>query len=182
MSKHAIMVEVNRQGRRYEAEARVDVAADPATVWETITDYDGLHEFMPGIQSSRVLERSGAEGGSEQLVVEQHGEFRFLLFKQLLTVRLEIAHEARRIAHARAVRFDLGLLKGRALDTFEGRYELQQQGKSVRLRYQALIVSRFPPPPGIGTAAVRQNLQAQLAAVAGEITRRRQTKPAARKR
>jgi len=172
MDEGSILLEVKRQGRRFEAEAAVDIAAEPMTVWRTITDYDALHEFMPGIRTSRVIERNESRN-AEQLLVEQRGEFRFLLFRQPLTVRLQITHERRRSAHARAVQFDFGRFSGRALDAFEGRYELQPKHRSVRLRYQALIVSRLPPPPGIGTAAIRQNLRAQLAAIVGEIGRRR---------
>jgi hypothetical protein len=42
----------------------------------------------------------------------------------------------------------------------------------VTLRYTALIVSRLPPPPAIGSAAVRQNLETQLRAVVQESERR----------
>lgn len=167
-----VSVDVRRSGRTFESEATCDLAANAATVWQTITDYDALPRFMPGIRACRVIERTRAGRGVEELDVEQRGEFRFLWFQQRLTVRLAIRHERRRIAHARATKFELGVLKGRALDAFEGRYEIEPVGGSVRLHYRSLIVSRFPPPPGIGSAAVRQNLAAQLEAVAAEIERR----------
>jgi hypothetical protein len=40
------------------------------------------------------------------------------------------------------------------------------------LRYTALIGLRLPPPPAVGSIAVRQNLAAQLQAVAKEVARR----------
>jgi hypothetical protein len=40
------------------------------------------------------------------------------------------------------------------------------------LRYTALIGLRLPPPPAVGSVAVRQNLSAQLEAVAREVARR----------
>jgi hypothetical protein len=40
------------------------------------------------------------------------------------------------------------------------------------LRYTALIGLRLPPPPAVGSVAVRQNLTAQLEAVAREVARR----------
>ena len=43
-----VKVEVGRSGRRFDAEAVLDLAADPQTVWDTITDYDALASFMPG--------------------------------------------------------------------------------------------------------------------------------------
>lgn len=165
-------VEVQRQGRRFEAQARFVTPADVISVWRTITDYEALPRFMPGIHDCRVVSRSALPGG-ERLQVEQRGVFRFLVFEQRLTVQLEIVHEGTRLAAARALNFELGVLKGRALEAFAARYELAPAGEGTELRYTASITSRLPPPPGIGTAAVRANLLEQLQAVAGEIARRR---------
>jgi len=174
----SVKVDVHRSGRRFEAEAVLDLAADVQTVWQTITDYAALPRFMPGIRSCRVVERKAGANDSEHLVVEQQGQFRFMVFAQSMTVLLNIEHQMLRVAEAKAVRFELGLLKRRAIDVFEGRYELTPRslrGKPprVELRYTALIGLRLPPPPAIGSVAVRQNLAAQLEAVAQEVARRR---------
>ena len=110
-------------------------------------------------------------------MVEQEGEFRFLLFAQSMTVLLNIEHQPLKMAEAKAVRFDLGMFKRRAIDVFEGRYELaplstRRAAPRTQLRYTALIGLRLPPPPAIGNVAVRQNLAAQLEAVAAEVARR----------
>jgi len=173
----SVKVDVRRTGRKFEAMAVLDLAADAQTVWETITDYRAMPRFMPGIRACRVIERKATASEVEHLVVEQHGEFRFLLFAQAMTVLLNIEHQRLRIAEAKAVRFELGLFKRRAIDVFEGRYELTpmtgRRGQPrVQLRYTAQIGLRLPPPPSIGSMAVRQNLAAQLEAVAEEIARR----------
>jgi hypothetical protein len=172
-----VRVEVRRSGRRFEAEAVFDLAADAQTVWDTITDYGGLAHFMPGIRACRVIERLAPVRGIEHLVVEQQGEFRFLMFAQTMKVLLNIEHQWLQVAEAKAVHFDLGILKRRAIDVFEGRYELKPlaAGRSAartQLRYTALIGLRLPPPPAVGSMAVRQNLTAQLEAVAREVVRR----------
>lgn len=172
-----VKVDVRRSGRRFEAEAELELAADAETVWDTITDYSALPRFMPGIRSCRVIERKAIARNAERLVVEQQGEFRFLLFAQPMTVLLNIEHQRLRVAEAKAVRFDLGLFKGLGVNVFEGRYELvaAPRGRSparVRLCYTALIGLRLPPPPSVGSMAVRQNLAAQLEAMAEEIARR----------
>jgi hypothetical protein len=94
-----------------------------------------------------------------------------------MTVDLQIAHQAARRAVARATRFDVGVLKTRVLDDFEGIYALSPlpaaSGRPrTHLTYTARMVLRVPPPPGIGSVAVRQNLSAQLQAVAREVARR----------
>jgi len=172
-----VRVDVQRSGRRFDAEAVLDLAADVQTVWDTITDYGALPRFMPGIRACRVVERQALAGAGEQLVVEQEGEFRFLLFAQAMTVLLNIEHQPLKMAEAKAVRFDLGLFKRRAIDVFEGRYELaplstRRGTPRTQLRYTAVIGLRLPPPPAIGNVAVRQNLAAQLQAVAAEVARR----------
>lgn len=170
-------VDVRRSGRRFEAEAVLDLDADARTVWETITDYDALSSFMPGIHACRVIERRTLTKATEHLVVEQHGEFRALLFAQAMTVRLSIEHQLHRVAEAKALGFDLGLFRRRAIDVFEGRYELtahdaRRSAPRTLLRYTAVIGLRLPPPPAVGSIAVRQNLSAQLEAVAREVARR----------
>ncbi|MFO1303846.1 MAG: SRPBCC family protein [Burkholderiales bacterium] len=172
-----IDVDVRRSGRRFDAEAILDLPATARTVWDTITDYPALPRFMPGIRKCEVLERSAASRDVEHLVVQQTGEFRFLLFAQDMTVLLNITQQKLRVAEAKAVSFELGLLKRAAIDVFEGRYELLPAPKGrasprVQLRYTAVIGLKLPPPPGIGAMAVRQNLTAQLEAVASEVIRR----------
>jgi hypothetical protein len=173
----AVDVEVRRSGKRFEASAVLDLAADERTVWQTITDYPALPRFMPGIRACRVLERSALEADGEQLVVEQKGVFKMLLFAQSMDVLLDIEHRPMKMAEAKARSFLLGPLKTRALDAFEGRYDLvarTARGKPprVELRYTALIALRVTPPPAVGSVAVRQNLAAQLTAVAQEVARR----------
>ena len=172
-----VRVEVRRSGRRFEAEAVLNLAADGPTVWDTITDYSALSRFMPGIRACRVIERQAPVNGTEHLLVEQQGEFRFLMFAQTMKVLLNIEHRQLEVAEAKAVHFDLGIFKRRAIDVFEGRYELKplpgrRSAPRTQLRYTALIGLRLPPPPAVGSVAVRQNLAAQLDAVAREVARR----------
>lgn len=179
-------VQVRRSGRRFDAEATLDLPADEHTVWQSITDYPALPRFMPGIRACRVVEHRTLSAADERLVVEQHGEFRFFLFAQSMTVTLDIEHRSHRVAEAKATRFDLGPLRPNAIDVFEGRYELMPQparrgSPRVTLRYTAAIGLKVPPPPAIGDIAVRQNLAVQLQALAGEVVRRH-AEPSHRKR
>jgi hypothetical protein len=172
-----LKVDVLRRGRRFEAEALLELAADVQTVWDTITDYDALPGFMPGIRACRVLERRALTSTTEHLLVEQQGEFRLLLFAQSMTVTLSIEQQRPRVATAKALSVELGILRRRAIDVFEGRYELTARGAHqgvprTRLRYTAVIGLRLPPPPAVGSLAVRQNLSAQLQAVGSEVARR----------
>lgn len=172
----AVQVTVRRSGRAFDAEALLDLPASAELVWQTITDYPGLPSFMPGIRDCRIHERH-SEADTEVLSVRQRGEFRFLMFTQSMTVDLQIEHQSQQRAMARATRFDVGLLGTRVLDVFEGTYALTPlpavDGRPrTHLTYTARMVLRVPPPPGIGSVAVKQNLSAQLHAVAREVARR----------
>jgi hypothetical protein len=99
------------------------------------------------------------------------------MFAQTMKVLLHIEHQGLQVAEAKAVEFDLGIFKRRAIDVFEGRYELKPVAARrgvprTQLRYTSLIGLRLPPPPAVGSVAVRQNLAAQLEAVAQEVARR----------
>lgn len=179
-----VEVEVRRNGRTFVAEAVLDLGADVQTVWDTITDYPALPRFMPGIRSCQVSRRETRPDGTEHLSVEQQGEFRFLMFAQSMKVLLDIEHRPLQRAEAKATRFDLGLLSRRAIEVFEGLYELSpistdKKAPRTHLVYTATIGLRLPPPPAIGNVAVKQNLVAQLEAVAIEVARR-VGRPAAR--
>lgn len=174
-----VKVEVRRSGRTFEAEAVLDLGADAETIWDTITDYGALARFMPGIHHCHVSERHPRGNGDEHLVVEQRGEFRFLLFAQTMKVLLNIENQHLRSSVAKAVRFDLGsIFTRRAIDVFEGRYALTKlavdagSGPRTHLVYTAVIGLRLPPPSAIGNMAIRQNLVVQLEAVAREVARR----------
>jgi hypothetical protein len=171
----AVGVTVTRTGRRFDARAILELPNDVTSIWQTITDYEALPSFMPGLRSCRVLERERSAAGRERLVVEQTGEFKFLLFAQSMSVVLAIEHDCERVAEAKAMSFNLGVLS--AIDVFEGRYELlpaRGHGRDARvpLQYTAVIGLKLQPPPSIGSLAVKHNLEAQLKAVASEVARR----------
>jgi len=173
-SGEPVRVDVRRRSRTFEAEAVCQVQAAAATVWEAITDYPRCRTSCRASAHAEWWSAPRWAAAASGCGSSRKASSAFMGFAQQLKLQLEIEHEARRVAFARALSFDLGVLKGRALERFEGRYELlagPARGP-VNLRYSALIVSRLPPPPGIGTVAVRHNLEAQLRAVVAECERR----------
>ena len=78
-----IVVDARRDGARIEVHARVALEASRSLIWEVVTDYERLPDFVPGILASRILWRSGA-----RLLIEQSGEARFLLFRFPIEVKI----------------------------------------------------------------------------------------------
>lgn len=165
-------IDVRRESGVFVVRAEVDLQADQRTAWLTVTDYEQLPRFVPGIRSAKVLARV-ASGGTERLLVEHAGEFRFLVFTQPVQVWLEVTHEPPQRVLARSV-LPSGIGPERStLREFEGSYELSalDDGRT-RFVYRA----RFEPVqtllPVLGTILVRHTIAEQFAAMTAEIERR----------
>ncbi|MCJ7798265.1 MAG: hypothetical protein MUP33_00620, partial [Polaromonas sp.] len=55
-----VVVQAWRRGDAVQVHAQATVTAPHALIWRTLTDYDRLAGFVPGISQSRVLERRGS--------------------------------------------------------------------------------------------------------------------------
>src|ERR1700744_5428109 len=79
------------QGGTITVAASAEMAVDAGTAWSVITDYDHLAEFIPDMQSPRVIRHDG-----DQLLVEQRGSVGFLFFQQPIEVTLSVVEAPRR--------------------------------------------------------------------------------------
>jgi carbon monoxide dehydrogenase subunit G len=155
-----VLIETTGKGELITVTASAEMQVDARTVWEAISDYDHLAEFIPDMHSSRVVQREG-----DKVVVEQTGQIGFLVFQQPVEVRLEVQESPRRRIEARAV--------GGNLKEMEGRYALESlPSGAVRLTYSGRLVPGFAVPPVIGRLVVRNLLARQFTALVHEIMRR----------
>lgn len=175
-----VVVDVDRDGERWIVRAAVRIDAPPKLVWDTLTDYERLRDFMPGVQTSRVVARDG-----NRLTVEHRGEFRVLFFERPVRVRLAVEHQPFTSIEARGLPT---LADGSAstLREFAGRYQLTVvRDGEVDLVYDARFVLAEPLPivigPLFGTAAMRSTLRADFDALVREVERRRRAQPSVSK-
>ncbi len=154
-----LSVETTRRGAAIEVRAYALVDARYATVWSTLTDYERLAEFVPGMRSSRVLERRG-----NTWVVEQRGETRFLFFSHPVEVTVR--------ATARPpYALDVRLLKGN-LKRLDGGYRVEPVADGrIALRWIGLVEPASLPPL-LGELMMRANIESQFSAMVREIERR----------
>lgn len=80
-------VEVRRDAEVYSVHASAQLAAGQRIVWDTLTDYERLREFVPGVRRARVLERQG-----NRLLLEQAGVFTVVFFELPVQLRLDVLH------------------------------------------------------------------------------------------
>lgn len=153
-------VDATRRGSSVDVDARATVRAPLVLIWETLTDYENLPRFVPGIRSSRVLQRQAAA-----TVVHQQGEAGFLIFSSPIDVVVE---SLERPPDTIGVRLISGNLKQLA-----GAYRIEPgpaEGTFV-LRWQGLIEPASLPPL-IGLPLLRHTLREQFLGMVREIERR----------
>jgi uncharacterized membrane protein len=128
-------------------------------VWQVLTDYDGMPRFVDGLESSRVLERTGNLLTVEQAGHESFGPFSFE-FSTLREIEL-IPHEEIR-SH---------LLQGGSLEHSETVTRLAPRLDETEVTYHASFRQRGLPPL-LGLYAVEQGVRRQLEQIRAEIRRR----------
>ena len=154
-------VVASRNGELIEVRARATVTAPMSVVWGTLTDYERLPEFIPGLKKSKVISRAGATS-----TIEQSGEARFLFMSIPIQITVEVTErppniEVRRISGT--VRF------------LRGRYETEVLGADpalVQLRWIGAITPEDDLPPLIGEVLIRMSIEQQFFGMVAEIERR----------
>lgn len=156
-----LTVEAFRRGPAVEVVARATLRAPHELVWRTLTDYDQLASFVPGMRSSRVIERRGPAA-----IVEQIGEVRFLIFSFPIEVTVASVEKPPDV-------IEVNILKGN-LKQLEGAYRIERSAVPgvLVLHWRGLIQPEAPLPPLLGEVVMRANIEHQFAGIVREIERR----------
>jgi ribosome-associated toxin RatA of RatAB toxin-antitoxin module len=155
-----IQVSARTERAAVHIEASVLLRAPLSVVWQTLTDYDHLGSFIPGMTTSRVVDRRGVAA-----IVEQVGEARFLLFSYPIDVTVsseEYPPYSIRI-HA---------LKGN-LRRLEGGYQIVPRADGgIELTWSGLIEPDSFLPALITKPVLHAVVEAQFGGMVSEIRRR----------
>ena len=156
----AAEITVEQHGNEILVHAQSEVGANRATIWSTLSDYDHLARFIPGMSSSRTVSRNGAEA-----VVEQKGSAGLGPFRRSFTVLLAVTEDLNQSISASGIGGDF---RG-----FQSRYEIVPIGSHrARIAYQATLVPGMFVPPIVGLFAMRSVIGSQFDALLEEIRRR----------
>lgn len=154
-----VTVEATRRDEALEVVCQALIEAPLELVWQTLTDYNRLADFIPGMRRSRVIEQRGAAA-----IVEQSGEARFLFFSYPIEVTLSTVE---RPPHA----IEASMLKGN-LKRLEGVYRIEPlRGGRILLSWTG-IVEALQMPPLLGELLMRSNIEDQFRGMVREIERR----------
>ena len=154
-----IIMHVSRNGDEFHVDASAEFDGTVARTWRVLTDYARLAEYVPDLQTSRVISRDG-----NQAVVDQKGEARVLFFSFPIEVRLAVTEHPYERVVSRAVSGNFREMSSA--------YSLEAGQGRVALRYTGRMIPDFFIPPLIGTLALRHNIEASFRALVEEIERR----------
>jgi ribosome-associated toxin RatA of RatAB toxin-antitoxin module len=151
--------DVGRAGSSFEIRATVDADASVDLCYAVLADFDRLSDFIPGMQSSRVVSRPG-----EPLLLRQVGRtkvaFSEYSFDVTLAVTVDPPHEItfRRVAGN--------------LQRMDGGWRIAGDTAHCRIEYRADIEPGFWVPPLLGPLIMRGQVARQLEGLESEIARR----------
>jgi len=154
-----ISVETTRRDEALEVVCRAMLEAPPELIWQTLTDYGRLAEFIPGMRSSKVVSKSGVV-----TVVEQSGEARFFIFSFPIEVTVASTERPPHVIEAQ-------LVKGN-LKRMDGAYRIAPQAGGRALLSWTGVVEAESMLPLIGELLMRSIIEDQFRGMVREIERR----------
>jgi carbon monoxide dehydrogenase subunit G len=154
-----VSVEAIRRDDALEVACRATIDAPLDLVWQALTDYDHMAEFIPGMRKSQVVERRGSV-----VVVEQVGEARFLFITYPIEVTLASTERP-------PYTLEISVLKGN-LKRLDGGYRIEPLGSGRILLTWNGTIEALLMPPLIGEMLMRANIEDQFRGMVSEIERR----------
>lgn len=157
---HSHDVVVTRTHEGFTVDVVIVVPAPISIVWEVITDYQHMAEFIPNLTESQVLERNQRGTRVQQKGYTRFGPFR-LDFESTRDIQITAEYELR--AHGVAGN----------MQRVESLTRLKAADQGTRLEYHVEAQPSFWVPPLIGPLVVRDQVAEQFSALVGEMLRRR---------
>lgn len=153
-------VSVQKNGDTVIIDLSTIVQATPQEAWDVFTDFDHMTQFLPNLQSSKVLEKNGDQWKVEQKGQASHGVFSFS-FESTKTFVLKPYESIQ--SH---------LISG-TLKKHESLTTLAPEGSGTRITYHAESISGVWVPPGLGTSIVEEEVRKQFQQMTAEILKRK---------
>ncbi|WP_229211572.1 MULTISPECIES: SRPBCC family protein [unclassified Duganella] len=145
----------------YEVDATGTVAAPLPKVWRILTGYERMAEFVPDMESCRVLSRNGNE-----VIVEQFGVARFLFMSKSI-------HLIVRATEQPMSSIDISLISG-DMKHYESHWELipVPETGGTKVVYSGKLIPNFYVPGILGAKMIRGDIERMMSAVLARLDRR----------
>jgi carbon monoxide dehydrogenase subunit G len=158
-SPAASLVTVREDRGVYRVTARFHVPQAGATVLAVLTDYEQIPTFMPGIQSSVVLERA-----SGRAVVEQKAVSRLMMFSKQVHLVLEIVEGPGGLAFRDR--------SGDSFAVYEGTWRLTPRDGGTEIVYELTAKPSFDVPEFVLKRLLKRDSAKMIDALRREIAGR----------
>jgi len=147
----------------YEVDSVGTVNASPATVWRILTDYEHMNEFVPDLNSCRVLSRNGNE-----VIIEQLGTARFLFMSKSIHLIVRATEQA-------MTSIDIALVSG-DMKHYESHWELipVPETGGTRVVYSGRLVPNFYVPGILGAKIIRGDIERMMGSVLARLDSKRE--------
>lgn len=162
-----LSVTVQKNAGVVTVDVDMPVAASRQDVWEVLTDYDNMAQFLPNLESSRVIARDGNRMQVEQTGKLTYGPFSFH-FDSVREIELKPFEEVR------------SQVIGGSLRRGEAMTKLVPEKTGTRIIYHSESVPAVWVPPGIGPKAIESQTKAQFESLLSEILKRKRPDQATR--
>jgi len=130
------------------------------SVWEVLTDFDRMHEFIPTVETSRVINRA------EDLAVVEHEGLASFILEKTIRMRMEYQAEPPWMVRFAQREGDLG--------SFSGSWTVAPiAGDSLLLTFRATLDAEIGIPNLLLRPVMAGEVRRLLPAIAAEIDRRR---------
>lgn len=145
----------------YEVDATGTVAAPLPKVWRILTGYERMAEFVPDMESCKVLSRNGNE-----VILEQFGVARFLFMSKSI-------HLIVRATEQPMSSIDISLISG-DMKHYESHWELIPipETGGTKIVYSGKMIPNFYVPGILGSKMIRGDIQRMMSAVLARLDRR----------
>lgn len=155
----SVRVDVHQQDDAFIIDATLTVPVPVATAWEVLTDFDGMHRFVPNLRASHVVRTDG-----QVVVIAQRGVLRFGLIEQPFDTE-------RRIELEPMTRMRTTQLAG-SMRRLESTTTFAPLASGARLDYRVELVPGSFMPDFITRWFLDYEFRMQLGALAQEMERR----------
>jgi ribosome-associated toxin RatA of RatAB toxin-antitoxin module len=143
----------------YSVTARFQVPQSPALALAVLTDYAQIPRFMPGVETSLVLERSPGRA-----VVEQEAVSRLMLFSKRVHLVLEITESADSLIFRDR--------SGRSFTRYEGTWLLCDVNGQTQILYELTAQPSFDVPEFLLKRLLRRDSGQMIEGLRREIAAR----------
>jgi ribosome-associated toxin RatA of RatAB toxin-antitoxin module len=150
---------VDRIGPTFQIRATLDADASVALCYEVLTDFNRLADFVPGMQSSRIVSPPG-----EALLLRQVGRTKVAFSEYAFDVTLAVSVDPPRGITFRRM--------AGSFERMEGGWRVEGDMARCRIDYRADIEPGFWVPPLMGPLIMRSQVARQIEGLEAEIARR----------